>query len=387
MPASAPPSPTEGADLAIDRVAVAFVSALRKVGIDVPVGAALNYYEALGAVDVVHRDSVYWAGRATLVPHPNDFELYDHVFAAFFESHSLEVRRVEMVEEVVELAVDSDEADGDDQSSGDEEAPVITLRYSAHEVLSEKDFAAYDDDELAEAQRLMQRMTLVGGRRPSRRRVPTRHNRGRPDLRRTVRQALRSGGEPIDRKFTHQGDRLRRVVFLLDVSGSMETYARALLRFVQAAVAGRRRVEVFTLGTRLTRVTRELGGRDPDRALTYATEAVEDWSGGTRLGESLAAFNNEWGQRGMARGASVVVLSDGWDRGEPEVMAEQMQRLHRLAHEVIWVNPLKASPGYQPLAQGMAAALPYVDRFIEGHCLDSLEILAELLASERANPS
>jgi len=364
---------------------VAFVAALRKVGIDVPVGAALNFYEALATIQITHRDSVYWAGRATLVPHPNDFEVYDHVFSAFFEGHSLVLSEVEEVEETIELAVDSDDAEGDDGTDGDEDAPVITLRYSAHEVLSEKDFAEYDDDELAEAQRLMQRMALVGGRRRSRRRVP--NNRGRPDLRRTVRQALRSGGEPIDRKFTHQGDRLRRVVFLLDVSGSMETYARALLRFVQAAVAGRRRVEVFTLGTRLTRVTRELGGRDPDRALSYATEAVEDWSGGTRLGESLAAFNNEWGQRGMARGASVVILSDGWDRGEPEVMAEQMQRLQRLAHEVVWVNPLKASPGYQPLAQGMAAALPYVDRFIEGHCLDSLEILAELLASERASAS
>ena len=143
---------------------------------------------------------------------------------------------------------------------------------------------------------------------------------------------------------------------------------------MQAAVAGRRRVEVFTLGTQLTRVTRELAGRDPDQALAQASQAVEDWSGGTRLGESLQTFNDEWGQRGMARGATVVILSDGWDRGEPAVMTEQMARLQRLAHEIIWVNPLKASPGYQPLAQGMAAAIPYVDRFIEGHCLDSLEV-------------
>jgi uncharacterized protein with von Willebrand factor type A (vWA) domain len=160
----------------------------------------------------------------------------------------------------------------------------------------------------------------------------------------------------------------------------MEAYARALVRFVHAAVVGRGKVEVFTIGTRLTRITRELQSRDPDAALTRAASAVGDWSGGTRLGECLARFNDEWGQRGMARGAVVVILSDGWDRGEPAVMAEQMARLHRVAHRVIWVNPLKASPGYAPLAQGMAAALPYIDDFVEGHALDSIARLADLLS-------
>ena len=367
---------------AVERIAAAFVAALRRVGIVAPVGSALNFYEALGQVGVADRSAVYWSGRATLIHRPDDVELYDRVFGAFWEGDAVLLEQLGAdEEESVSLAVDSDDEGGEGEDS---DLPVITLRYSAHEVLGDKDFADYDDDELAEAQRLMQRMAVVGGRRASRRRVPTRRTRGRPDLRRTVRQALRSAGEPIDRRYTTSGDRLRRVVFLLDVSGSMETYARALVRFAQAAVAGRRRVEVFTLGTRLTRVTRELSGRDPDRALAHATSAVDDWSGGTRLGESLRAFNNEWGQRGMARGATVVILSDGWDRGEPETMAEEMGRLQRLAHEVIWVNPLKASPGYQPLAQGMAAALPFVDRFIEGHCLDSLEVLADLLASPGA---
>jgi uncharacterized protein with von Willebrand factor type A (vWA) domain len=167
---------------------------------------------------------------------------------------------------------------------------------------------------------------------------------------------------------------------LLDISGSMEPYARALLRFVHAAVAGRQRVEAFAIGTRLTRMTRELSTRDPDVALRAAATRVLDWSGGTRLGESLRRFNDEWGVRGMARGAIVVVLSDGWDRGDPDVLAEQMARLSRVVYRLVWVNPLKVTPGYAPLARGMAAALPYVDEFVEGHSLDALERLAAVIS-------
>lgn len=175
------------------------------------------------------------------------------------------------------------------------------------------------------------------------------------------------------------------MVFLLDVSGSMEPYSRALVRFAHAAVASRRsgRVEVFTLGTRLTRVTREMGRRDPEAALAAAAAAVHDWSGGTRLGSGLGEFNETWGVRGTARGAVVVICSDGWDRGDPDVMAAQMARLSLVAHRVIWVNPLKASPGYAPLARGMAAALPYVDLFVEGHSVSSLEGLAARIAGGR----
>lgn len=362
-----------------EAIAAAFVAALRRVGLAVPVGSAVAYFEALGALGLDDRDRVYWAGRATLVPDREDVSLYDHVFGAFWDGHALIIDDRESSEESLTVAVDDDDPDAGD-GSDDDDAEIIALRYSATEVLGAKDFAAYDAAELAEAHRLMAQMVVVGGRRSSRRRIPTARNAGRPDLRRTVRRAMRTGGEPIERRFTRTGERPRRVVFLLDVSGSMEAYARALIRFAQAAVSGRRRVEVFTLGTRLTRVTRELSTRDPDRALVAATAAVDDWSGGTRLGESLARFNDQWGQRGMARGATVVILSDGWDRGTPELMDEQMSRLARVAHRVVWVNPLKASPGYQPLAQGMAAALPHIDQFIEGHCLDSLEILTGLLA-------
>jgi uncharacterized protein with von Willebrand factor type A (vWA) domain len=192
---------------------------------------------------------------------------------------------------------------------------------------------------------------------------------------------LRSGGEPINRAFSSTTRRPRRVVLLFDVSGSMEPYARALLQFVQAAVVGRGRVEAFALGTRLTRITRELSSRDPDAALAAAANRVLDWSGGTRLGDGLRAFNDRWGVRGMARGAVVVILSDGWDRGDPDVLANEMARLGRVAHRIVWVNPLKATPEYEPLARGMAAALPHIDEFVEGHSIGALEDLAAVIAT------
>jgi hypothetical protein len=224
-------------------------------------------------------------------------------------------------------------------------------------------------------------LRLAGSLRRSRRLRPTRRHRGRPDLRRTVRRAIQAGGEPIDRAFVAPAERPRRLVLLCDVSGSMEAYARGLVRFLHAAVVGRGRVEAFALGTRLTRITRELSSRDPDAALAAAADRVADWSGGTRLGDGLREFNDEWGVPGMARGAVVVVMSDGWDRGDPAVLGEQMERLHRVAHKVVWVNPLKSSPDFAPLARGMAAALPYVDEFVEGHSLASLEHLAEVVGS------
>ncbi len=181
-------------------------------------------------------------------------------------------------------------------------------------------------------------------------------------------------------RFRKARDRPRRVVLLCDVSGSMASYSRALLRFMHASVASSQPVEAFVMGTKLTRVTRELSTRNPDWALGEASKAIEDWSGGTRLGDTVKEFVDVWGQRGMARGAVVVLLSDGWDRGDVEVLADAMRRIHRLAHKVIWVNPLKAAPGYQPLARGMAAALPYVDVFLSGHNFESLQELAYAVA-------
>jgi uncharacterized protein with von Willebrand factor type A (vWA) domain len=193
-----------------------------------------------------------------------------------------------------------------------------------------------------------------------------------------VRASLRSFGEPLERRWRAPRTTLRPLVMVCDVSGSMAPYARMLLQYAQACVAARGRVEAFTFGTRLTRVTRELSGRDPDRALERTAAAVEDWSGGTRIGAALAELNRAHGRR-VGRGAVVVVASDGWDRGDPDQLAEEMARLRRCAHAVVWLNPLKAQPGYEPLTRGMVAALPHVDHFLTGSTLGSLAELAELM--------
>jgi uncharacterized protein with von Willebrand factor type A (vWA) domain len=369
-----------------EAMAVAFARILRGAELNVPVSAVVSFAEALGTVGLERRDDVYWAGRSTLVHRPEDHDLYERAFRVFWDGATSGGPEEDGEPETITIAVDSEEDDGDGhddpESAPPNDDPSLELRFSMTEVLRRKDFAAYDDAELAEAHRLMARLRFAGPPRRSLRMAPTTHRTARPDLRRTVRAALRTEGEPIRRHFRKPATRHRRIVLLLDVSGSMEPYARALLRFVQAAVAGRRRVEAFALGTRLTRITRELGSRDPDEALRKAAERVVDWSGGTRLGDGLRRFNEQWGVRGMARGAVVVILSDGWDRGDPAELAEAMQRLGRVAHRVVWVNPLKVTPGYAPLARGMAAALPYVDRFVEGHSLAAMEQLADVLDEE-----
>ena len=368
-----------------ERMAVAFARVLRGAGLQVPLGSVLTFVDALGRLHIDDRHEVYWAARATLVRRPEDIALFDRSFDVFWLAAA--AGSIDEPDEPmhITLAVD-DDSDSDDDSSLDDAAPPgddpqITLRFSAVEVLRDKDFADYSDDELHQAQELMTQLRFIGPPRRSFRQHRSRRGR-RPDLQATLRSALRTGGEPIERHWREPGQRLRRLVLLLDVSGSMEPYARAMLRFVHPAVAGRQRVEAFAIGTRLTRVTKELHSRDPDKALSQASTRVHDWSGGTRLGECLRLFNDQWGVRGMARGAIVVVLSDGWDRGDPDVLGEQMQRLQRIAYHMIWVNPLKVTPGYAPLARGMAAALPYVDDFVEGHSLASMQELASVIAAE-----
>ncbi len=357
-----------------------FGAALRDAGLAVPVGSMITFMAALGSVGVDSRAKVYWSGRATLVHRPEDFDTYDVVFTRFWEG--IDPQSLLPPPPTVELTLAFDDLEGGGgDGETDDDSDMIAVRYSPYELLRDKDFADCTAKELAELAELMSRLRLGGVMRRSRRLQPVRVPRGRPDLRRTVRRALQAGGEPITRSFRQPGEQPRRLVLLLDVSGSMESYARALLRFVHAAVVARRRVEAFALGTRLTRLTRELSTRDPDSAFDRAAGVVQDWSGGTRLGESIGVFCDLWGVRGMARGAVVVILSDGWDRGEPTTMTESMGRLSRVAHKVIWVNPLKATPGYAPLAQGMAAALPFVDEFVEGHSLASLEELADRVAA------
>jgi hypothetical protein len=367
-----------------ERMAVAFARVLRGAGLRAPTGSVLTFVDALGRLRLDSRDEVYWAGRATLVRNPEDIPLYDRSFKVFWEFVSAGPEDEPEPPMHITLAVDDDSDEAGDDQGGSEpsDEPQITLRFSAMEVLRHKDFANYSLEELRDAQELMTRLRFIGPPRRSFRNHRSRRGR-KPDLPATLRSALRTGGEPIRRHWKEPGERLRRLVLLVDVSGSMEPYARALLRFVHAAVSGRQKVEAFAIGTRLTRVTRELNSRDPDKALAQASTRVLDWSGGTRLGESLRNFNDQWGVRGMARGAIVVVLSDGWDRGDPQILADEMQRLQRIAYHIIWVNPLKVTPGYAPLARGMAAALPYVDSFVEGHSMAAMEELAAVIATER----
>jgi uncharacterized protein with von Willebrand factor type A (vWA) domain len=362
-------------------IAVAFSQLLRGVGVNVPTSCTHAYAEALCATGLGDRDTTYWAGRATLIRRPEDIVLYDRAFAVFFDRLAGTPAADDPAETVsITIAVDSDDTDDGTHPPAPPSDDVIELRFSTTETLRHKDFAAYSPDELVQAQELMTHLRLVGAPRASLRLRPSRTATTRPDIRRTVRATIRAGGEPIERHFSAPSPRLRRLVLLLDVSGSMEPYARALLRFVHAAVAGRQKVEAFTMGTRLTRITRELTSRDPDIALQAAGRRVVDWSGGTRLGADLREFNDQWGVRGLARNSIVVILSDGWDRGDPDELGEQMRRLHRVTHRLIWVNPLKVSPGYAPLARGMAAALPHVDHFVEGHSVAALEELTALIA-------
>lgn len=365
-----------------ESVVVAFVAALRRAGLSIPVGSTVAYTEALGQVGVADRDSVYWAGRATLIVHPEDIAVYDEVFAAFWEQAGFHlIRQPSRGLPVTVLLDDDSDAPRPDDELTEPSGPTQTVRYSPTERIHDLDLADCTAEERAEVHRLIDALRVTPNTHPSRRRRPRPHGGDRLDLARTVRRSLRTGGETIRRAHNEATERPRRLVLLVDISGSMEPYARSLLRLAHAFTSGGRKVEAFAFGTRLTRLTRALSTRDPDAAFVAAGEVVADWAGGTRLGEVLAEFNDQWGVRGMARGAIVVILSDGWDRGEPALVAEQMQRLHRVAHRVVWVNPLKASPGYQPLARGMAAALPHVDRFIEGHSFTALENLAREIAA------
>ena len=362
------------------------VELLRTAGLSVPVGNLITFTEA---VEIVGGDlrSLYWCGRATLTHSSIDIELYDLVFRHWILGTELGLN--EAVSRSPEpLLVDDDERfDGEQTDSADVETDDGTvLRFSRTETLRSMDFADLDDEERLEVDRLIADMRLTAMMRRSRRRRPSKRSSGVPDLRRTVRESLRTGGEPINRRTLQRTRVARRVVIIADISGSMAAYSRSLIRYAHAAVSARSRVEAFALGTRLTRLTRELDIRDPDQALQRAADSVEDWSGGTRLGEGLQQFNDEWGTRGMARGAVIVILSDGWDRGEPERLASEMARLSRVAYRIVWVNPLKASDGYAPLARGMAAALPYVDDFIEGHSLGALDRLSSILSSSGSGP-
>lgn len=362
---------------ALVRHVVAFGRVLRAAGLDVGPGRVAEALSGLDNVSIGVKDDVYWALRLTLVSKADDIELFDRAFDAWF----LRVRRDELPrrDEVVAKAVPDAqpgprEIDPDAEAGEGEETPGWTTSESLHT----KDFASMTPQELAELKRLMKDLAA---RRPLRRsRRLRRHHRGDIlDMRRLVRASLATGGDPLDRTFRKKMLVPRRLVVICDVSGSMEAYARALLLFVHAAVGTGKGVEAFVFGTRLTRLTPELKSKDAEEAFDAASARVVDWSGGTRIGASLKAYNDGWGRRALTRGAVVIVVSDGWERENAELVGSEMRRLQRQAYATVWVNPLKGSPEYQPLAGGMRAALPYIDRFLPGHNLAALEELATVL--------
>ncbi|MDE0846362.1 MAG: vWA domain-containing protein [Actinomycetota bacterium] len=366
----------------VDTIAVGFARVLRGSGLSIPVSSVMLFVEALRLTGIDKRSSVYWSGRVTLLQDPEEILIYNRAFAVFWEGQRSKGMEVEMPPITVTLATDDPSQDSiENDAEEDSPGPKLSVRFSKIETLKAKDFSDCSSVELRELHQLIGNLKFSSSKRASLRKRDTKRNPKKLNVSKSIRKAFETDGEPIYLKYSRKDTRPRRLVLLLDVSGSMEPYARALIRLAHAAVVGRADVEAFTLGTRLTRITRELTSRDPDAALRSAADSVRDWSGGTRLGATLAEFNNEWGIRGYARGALLVMLSDGWDRGSPDVLRTQMERLQRVTHRLIWVNPLKHTPGYAPLAQGMAAALPYTDEFIEGHSFDSLERLTEIISS------
>ena len=357
-----------------DEVLLAFARAVRAAGVAVTADRERTWLEAAATVDAGDQARTYWAGRATLCGSPADLERYDQVYAAWFGLHHATGSSGRPPAPTVTAAT-LDPVQGDGVGGPDPEA--VRAEASSTEVLRHRDVATLAAGERAHLAALFAGLHPRSPRRPAHRHTSA--PRGLVDARRTLREQLRRMGEPGPIEWRRRRSRPRRVVLLVDVSGSMSAYADSLLRLCHAYAATGLPVEVFTLGTRLTHVTRALRQRDPERALAACGDAVPDWAGGTRLAEGIRAFLDRWGRRGMARGAVVVVFSDGWERDSPEALGEQMRRLRALAHRVVWANPHRGKAGYEPVQQGIVAALPHVDDFVAGHSMAAFEELVEVV--------
>jgi uncharacterized protein with von Willebrand factor type A (vWA) domain len=362
-----------------DEILLAFARAVRAGGVPVTQDRAHEFLAASALLGAEDPGDVRLAGRSTLCASPEDLVRFDQVFEAFFNAqHGLPRPRP-----VVRSETTADQLPLDDHDGGafGEPDDVIRATATATEVLRHRDVASLSS---GEKQRLAALFATLHPRPPLRRTARRqRWHRGQVDASRTLRQSLRRMGEPAEISWRRRVSKPRRVVLLVDVSGSMSSYADALLRLAHRLTQGigpHGAVETFTIGTRVTHVSRAMRMRDPERALVAAGETVPDWSGGTRLGETLRFFLDRWGQRGMARGAVVVVFSDGWERGDASVLAEQMARLRRIAHRVVWVNPHRGKVGYEAVQTGVLAALPYCHDFIAGHSLATYADLVEVLA-------
>jgi uncharacterized protein len=358
-----------------------FAAELRSAGLAVGTGDVLTYGTAMTTLDPADLVDLYWAGRATLVTRRDSIPTYDAVFRRFFlgggdpirEMLTLKAQVTTQAEAVLEVPAT------DPAGDGPQEEATLGLMASDAEALRHKSFTACTPEELAALRRIMARIRLTPPRRRTRRTAAGTAGRS-PDLRRMVRDSMRMHGEPPELSWRQRKVKLRPLILILDVSGSMADYSRNLLQFAYSAQRAAAKVEVFCFGTRLTRVTRALDRRRPDDALQQAARAIVDWEGGTRIGACLDAFVRDWGRRGLARGGIVVICSDGLDRGDPAVLATAMDRLSRLCYRVVWMNPHKGdNPDFRPSTLGMMVAAPHVDLMLSGHDLASLEELATLL--------
>lgn len=410
----------DASNVRADRVAsnlLQFGRRLRTGGMPVGPGQVINLIEALGAIDIGRRDDVYSASKATLINRPEQIPVFDAEFNRFWrdlvrmeppllspymtdddetvgvpdtktsgeQSKEGQSGKGEDVDRTV-LAIEGVDSASDIGEIEDYEIPPEdVLIFSSSEALRKKDFSQFTPEEIAEARRIIESMTWKLGTRKTRRRERAAQGEF-IDHRATLRAAMKQGGLPLELKWRTKKEKMRPLVLICDISGSMDRYARLLLRFVHALEHGLDSVEVFVFGTRLTRITRELRRRDVDAAIAEVVASVDDWSGGTRIGEAIKTFNFDWSRRVLRSSATVVVISDGWDRGDPWLLSQEMARLQRSCRRLIWLNPLLGAPGYQPLTQGIRAALPYVDHFLPIHNLKSLEALSQLLSAVDDQP-
>lgn len=372
-------SATADAELAA-QIATGLAASLRSRGLLTPLGSVLSFAEALEAVGLGSEREVYWASRCVFVHQPDEVAPFNLGFYAYWRTPPA-AERLEPSPVVVIAPTPSDAAADDDDEREELDPTVAGASFSAAERLAHADLAELSDDELAEA------ISMIAAMRRRKRLKTTRRvgpgKQGRLDLRRSVAAAVRRDGEILGEHHLARQKRERRLVVLCDISGSMAPYARAMLRLAHVLSQGSAPIEVFAVGTRLTRLTRRLATHDANAAIGALVASIPDYSGGTRLGDALAEFNTAFGVRGMARGATVVICSDGIDRGSPELISSEMARLSRVAYRILWVNPLADSPGYQPLARGMAAALPFVDRFLPGDTAEALFGVLEAVSGDK----
>ena len=390
--------------LDLPALAGAFGRRLHDAGVPVTAERSARFANALALVEPESRRRLYWTARAVFVTDASHLKAFNAVFASVFGAASGDGDRINPVpiptastaqpeapEGRVEVGVATGgSATGEPGSGEDSDLREVPFGVAASddEVLREKRFDALAPGELAQLYRLMGRLEIATPTRRTRR--AERGRRGeRLDMRRTLRGSMRTAGDPIRLARRRRRVTRRRLVMLCDISGSMEPYARAYLQFLTCAAGSGPNAEAFVFATRLTRLTRALRSRSPERAIQRAAAAAPDWSSGTRIGDALKAFNDRHGRRGMARGALVVILSDGWERGDPALVAREMERLSRLAYRIVWVNPRAAASEFSPRAGGMAAALPHCDALVSGHSLDALDEVIEAIArdyGDRINP-